>query len=226
MTHAKGLTVLFAALALGAGAARADVRDDQQLVDSAARTVAALHRQYQHPLDTVLARAKAVVVFPNIIKAGFIVGGAGGPGVLMVRRPDGSWSEPAFYGFAAASVGLQAGIQDQAVLMAIMTDGGLAKIMSNNVKLGADLAIAAGPIGGGVEAATTTNGGADIYTYSKNQGLFAGGALNGAVISPSEDRDREYYGTPDSRTIVAMQGVRPGTTALRKTLGGAHLASR
>src|SRR5260221_3488705 len=116
MKHLKILVAACALLTLGVGVARADVKDDQQLIDGAARTVQAMGQQYQRPLETVLARAKAVLVYPNIIKAGFIVGGSGGPGVLLVKLPDGSWSQPAFYGFGSASIGLQAGVQDSAVL--------------------------------------------------------------------------------------------------------------
>jgi lipid-binding SYLF domain-containing protein len=195
------------------------------MINDAAHTVVALRHQYPAPLANVLSRARAVLVYPTILQAGFIVGGSGGPGVLLVRQADGSWSNPVFYGFASASVGLQVGAQDKAVLIAIMTDRGLQKLMENNVKLGADASFAAGPVGAGLEAGTT-NGGPDMYVYSKDAGLFAGGALNGALITPSIDRDKEYYGgRATQRGILTSARKSKGSDSLRAALSSAKRAA-
>jgi lipid-binding SYLF domain-containing protein len=198
----------------------ATVRDDQALIDSSARTVRALRQQYPRPVAQALVRAKAVVVFPTILQAGFVVGGAGGPGVLSVRKLDGSWSNPAFYGYVAASVGLQIGVQGRSVLIAVMTDAALNRLMEGNIKLGADVSIAAGPVGGGASIGSVSSG-TDLLIYSKDAGLFAGGALDGSVLSPSLDRDQEFYGpnaTP--RSILTDPRKDPRSASLRAALRG------
>lgn len=212
--------VLALVLLLTSAPSFASVRDDQALVDSTARTVRALRQQYPRPVAQALTRAKAVVVFPTILQAGFVVGGAGGPGILSVRGPDGSWSNPAFYGYVAASVGLQIGVQGRSVLIAVMTDGALNRLMEGKIKLGADASFAAGPVGGGGTIASV-NSGVDLLVYSKDVGLFAGGALDGSVLSPSIDRDQEFYGpnaTP--RSILMDPRKDPRSASLRAALRG------
>jgi lipid-binding SYLF domain-containing protein len=209
-------------LILVSGQAFGSIRDDQSLVDRSAQAVQNLRQQYQRPVADALSRAKAVLVFPNIVQAGFILGGAGGPGMLSVRQADGSWSNPAFYSYIAGSIGLQVGVTGRSVLIAVMSDAALNRLMNGNVKLGADVSIAAGTAGGGAEIGTTT-GGADMLIYSKDAGLFAGGALNGAGITPSFDRDREFYG-PQAAPDAILRDLRkdPRSAALRAELAGAR----
>lgn len=173
--------------------------------------------------DTVpglLARSKGVLIFPNLIKGAFLVGGEGGSGVLLTRDPQGNWSHPAFYTMGALSFGLQIGGQASEAVVIIMTDRALQAIIDNQVKLGGDISAAAGPVGVGVGAGTTTNLGADVYTYSTAQGLFAGASLEGAVVARREDWNKAFYG-PDAtvRGIVIQRryGDRRAD-ALRETL--------
>ena len=119
--------------------------EEQQLVDQARIAVEKLRADPTLPsFPALLSQAKAVLVVPELVKAGFIFGGEGGLGVLLVRNPEtGEWSPPAFYTMAAASVGLQIGVQVSKVMFLIMTDGGLSALMSDKLTLGADASIAA-----------------------------------------------------------------------------------
>jgi SH3 domain-containing YSC84-like protein 1 len=197
-------------------------QDQQDIVDKARIALNALRNDPDHPnLNTVLGRAKAVLIIPSLLKAGFLVGGEGGSGVLLVRQADGTWSAPAFYTIASGSIGLQVGVQDSEVLFTVMTDKGLKQVMQNQFKMGADASVALGPIGGGVEAATTLNMGADIYAFSRSKGAFAGGSFEGSYIKARDEWNKLYYGqalTVDD--IVAGKAANPGANALRQALAG------
>jgi SH3 domain-containing YSC84-like protein 1 len=181
--------------------------EEQQLVDQARIAVEQLRAGPTVPaFPALLSQAKAVLVVPELVKAGFIFGGEGGYGVLLVHNPEtGEWSPPAFYTMAAASVGLQIGVQVSKVMFLIMTDGGLEALMSDKLTLGADASIAAGPMGGGVEAGTTLNAEIDIYSFAHTKGLFGGVSFEGAVLVPDEDANEAYYGKAvTSRGVVIL----------------------
>jgi lipid-binding SYLF domain-containing protein len=210
---------IVAALALLAAPALAQ-QDQQDIVEKSRIALNALRNDADHPnLNAVLGRAKAVLIIPSLLKAGFLVGGEGGSGVLLVRQADGNWSPPAFYTMASGSVGLQVGVQDSEVLFTVMTDKGLKQVMQNQFKMGADASVALGPIGGGVEAATTLSMGADIYAFSRSKGAFAGGSFEGSYIKARDEWNKLYYGqavTVDD--VVAGKVSNPGADALRQAL--------
>ena len=169
--------------------------EPDQLVQKSQLTIEALLGSPEFSeLAGYLDRAKGVLIFPQLIKGGFIVGGAGGSGVFLVRGADGTWSAPAFYTLAAGSIGLQIGGQVSQAVFTVMSDGAVESILNSNFKLGADLSVAIGPIGKGVEASTTTNLSMDIYAFSKVAGAFGGAAFEGAVIADRESWNQEYYG--------------------------------
>jgi lipid-binding SYLF domain-containing protein len=171
----------------------------QDLVDKAAITVSSLRRNEEFTdLAGYMRRARAVLIFPQILKAGFIIGAEGGRGVLLVRGADGSWSPPAFYTLAAGSIGFQIGGQVSELVMTLMNDGAVRAVMDNKVQLGAELSVSVGPIGKGAQAGTTTNLNTDVVAFSKSVGLFGGGALEGAGIIPEYDWNRAYYGSPQA----------------------------
>ncbi|MFQ5970870.1 MAG: lipid-binding SYLF domain-containing protein [Alphaproteobacteria bacterium] len=217
-------TVAVAGL-LATPAARAQTTTPQQeLVDRSALAVVALRRDERLGPSVVSAidRAKAIVIIPSLLKGGFILGGEGGRGVLLARREDGRWGSPAFITLGAASIGLQIGGQVSEVVFTIMTDKGLNAVLVNKFKLGADASVALGPVGGNVEASTTTAIGADIFSYARTQGLFGGGAFEGAVITQRDEWNEAYYGavyTP--RRIITDPAVpSPGAASLRAALDG------
>jgi lipid-binding SYLF domain-containing protein len=203
-------------------AAPALAQEEQQaLVDKARISLNALRNDPDHPnLKATLARAKAVLIIPSLLKAGFLIGGEGGSGVLLVRNANGEWSPPAFYTLASGSIGLQIGAQDAEVLFTVMTDKGLRQVLKNEFKMGADASVALGPIGGGVEASTTLNMGADIYAFSKTRGAFAGGSFEGSYIKPRAEWNKLYYGQAVGVEDIVLNGKasNPGADTLRQTL--------
>ena len=155
---------------------------------------------------SMLSQAHAVLIIPSYIKAGLVWGGAGGSGVLLSQNKDtGEWSAPAFYSIASASVGLQIGVSSSEVVMVIMNQRGLHAIMNNKVKLGADLSVAAGPLGARGEAATSGNLTADIYSYARSRGLFAGVSLEGGIVNMNNDYNKKYYGKELSAEQILLE---------------------
>lgn len=217
MRHILTVIVLLLAIVPTAGWAQAR---QQKVVDNAVRALDNLATDQNFgAFRRQIVNAKAVLIVPELVKAGFILGGETGTGLLLVKQNDGSWSYPAFYDLYAGSLGLQIGIQTSEVVFLVMTDAGLASIRDDNIKLGADASVAVGPIGAGVEASKTINL-ADIYAYSKSMGLFGGGAFEGAVIEPATDANIVYYG-PGATTqgiLMDQQFSNAGADQLRTNL--------
>jgi SH3 domain-containing YSC84-like protein 1 len=166
--------------------------EQQNLVNAAETTFANFTRD---PDMTWLRRhfgdAKAVVIAPQIIKAGWIFGGAGGRAIVFARNSQtGRWVGPAFYNVGAASVGFQAGVSVSETLTLVMTEKGLNSLLANSVKLGGDASIAAGPVGAGANSDVTT----DFVAFSRSKGLYGGLNLEGSVIAVANDWNRNYYG--------------------------------
>ncbi len=185
---------LFVGVAVGMQSPAVQAGEAQDLVDKAEMTVNAFRVDPDmRSMRTLMRRAEGVLIIPQVLKAGFFIGGEGGTGVLLTRQA-GRWSAPAFYTMGAGSIGLQFGAQASEVVLVFMTKRAVDAVLFNKVKLGADASVAAGPIGAGVEAGTTTNFREDVYSYSKSKGLFAGASLEGAVLDARESLNREYYG--------------------------------
>lgn len=154
-------------------------------------------------MGDLLSQAKGVVIFPSVIKAGIVFGGQYGEGLVLRRNPaTNAWYGPSFVTIAGASWGLQIGAQSIALVLVITNDRGLDGFKSNNVKLGGDLAIAAGPVGRRGELGTDYKLQASIYSYSMTKGLFAGISLEGAAVNVDESANEVYYGKPTSATAA------------------------
>jgi lipid-binding SYLF domain-containing protein len=195
--------------------------EQQTLVDRATLTVQEMMTQTvsQDPKD-LLRRAKAVMVWPRIFKAGFFFGGEGGNCVLLARAGNGTWSYPAFYTIGSGSFGFQFGIEDNQLLMLIMTTHGLNAVLDSQIKLGANAGIAVATFGAGVQGSTTTAVGADIVAFAASRGLFGGVALEGSVMSTETDWNQSYYGQPYGarQLVIQMQGGNPGADPMRDVL--------
>jgi lipid-binding SYLF domain-containing protein len=166
--------------------------------------------------------AQAVLVFPELLKAGLIVGVEAGAGVMLVREEaSGSWSQPAFYDLYEGSIGLQVGGASTALVLTVMNRAAIDKILTSKFKMGTDASVAAGPVGPGVGAPTTTRFGEDIYSFSRSKGLYAGLSLDGAAILPNNDWNAAYYGveTSPARVLRGEAGGNTGSQRLRDTLG-------
>jgi lipid-binding SYLF domain-containing protein len=155
--------------------------------------------------------AQGVAIIPNMVKAGFVVGGRFGRGVIVVREPDGTWSNPIFVTMTGGSLGWQIGVQATDVVLVFKTRASLDRVLQGKGKftLGADAAVAAGPIGRQAEAGTDLQLKAEIYSYSRSRGLFAGLALEGAALVVDCDADEAFYRVANIRPkdIVAMKGM-------------------
>jgi lipid-binding SYLF domain-containing protein len=141
----------------------------------------------------ILGKAECVAVVPSMLKGGFIIGGKYGRGLASCRTPKG-WSAPAFFVVSGGSVGFQIGGQAVDLVMLIMNKDGMKHLLSSEFALGADASVAAGPVGRHAEGNTDWKMRAEVLTYSRARGLFAGVSLNGAVVKQDKDSTREFYG--------------------------------
>lgn len=141
----------------------------------------------------ILGKAECVAVVPSMLKGGFIVGAKYGRGLASCRTPKG-WSAPAFFTVEGGSFGFQIGGQAVDLIMLIMNNDGMQRLLSSQFELGADASVAAGPVGRHAEGDTDWKMRAQVLTYSRARGAFAGATLNGAVIKQDKDSTREFYG--------------------------------
>ncbi|GAC1342197.1 MAG: hypothetical protein NVSMB18_15810 [Acetobacteraceae bacterium] len=213
-------SILAGVLALLPLAAQAQT-EQQQLVDRASLAAQdLLNDRDGRDAQYVLRHARAVMLCPQVFRAGFVFGGQGGICVLTARDGGGSWSSPAFYGLGGASIGFQAGMQDAQVMLLIMSDRGLRAVMDSQLKLGADATATFVDLGGGVEGATTTALRADIVGFTRARGLFAGISLGGSMMSAKSDWNEAYYGRPVGvqQVLLTMEASNHGADPLRQLL--------
>jgi lipid-binding SYLF domain-containing protein len=191
-TRSTRLAAGFAALLLCAASGAALAQGEQQKLVNAADTT--LSHFMSDPdmtwLQQNINRAKAVMISPEVAKAGFIFGGSGGRAVTLAHdAKTGKWVGPAFYTMATASVGFQAGISVSEVVTLVMSDKGLNSLLAPSVKLGGDASVAAGPIGAGAKSDVV----ADFITFSRAKGIYGGLNLDGTVIAISNEWNEAYY---------------------------------
>ncbi len=177
--------------------------------------------------DEVMGSAECVAVIPSMLKAGFVFGGRYGRGVASCRTAKG-WSDPAFFTIEGGSFGLQIGAQAVDLIMLIMNQRGMENLLSSQFKLGADASVAAGPVGRHAAADTDWKMRAQILSYSRARGAFAGLELNGSVIKVDRESTREFYGRMQPfrttlETVSSPQGSLPFLQSLSKW---AKLASK
>jgi lipid-binding SYLF domain-containing protein len=200
MTIARlSLISILAAAALvvfqAAPAAADDKQDSMQLVDRARLTFESfMSDSNMGAFRGLMKKAHGVLIAPQVLKGAFVVGASGGSGVLLVRdEKTGRWSEPAFYTIGEASLGLQIGVQEAEIILLAMTQRGVTSFLGSSFKLGADVGVAAGPVGIGT-AAATANLSADILSFSRAKGLYGGASVDGAVVAPRSGLNEAYYG--------------------------------
>src|SRR5690348_13804695 len=142
----------------------------------------------------LLQKAHAIAVIPDVVKAGLVVGGRHGDGLISVKTRDGTWSNPSFIGLTGGSIGFQAGVSSTDVVLVFRTQRGVDSIVHGKFTLGADASAAAGPVGRSATASTDAQLHAEIYSYSRSRGLFAGAALDGSAITIDNDANQAVYG--------------------------------
>lgn len=190
-----GFFLIIAATVVFGGAAFAnDSKDARQLVGKSQMTFENfLSAGEMEAFRSLLKDAKGVFITPQVLKGAFVVGASGGTGVFVVKDAQtGHWVGPAFYTIGEVSFGLQAGGQASEVILLAMTDRGVTALLNSSVKLGADVGVAAGPVGMGA-AASTANLSADIIAFARSKGLFGGISLDGAVVKVRSGLNKAYY---------------------------------
>ena len=194
----------------------------EALVDECYYTLAKHLEDPEMPeMRRYLKWARGVMIFPELIKGGFIVGGEGGSGVFLAKNTENAWSPPAFYTLAAGSVGLQIGGQLSQAVLTIMNDDAVQAVLEDNFKLGGDISLAVGPLGKGMEASTTGNFDDDVYVWSKAQGLFGGVSLEGAGFFEKNSYNYAYYDSGEATPTAIVKEWRyfnPQSDRLRALL--------
>lgn len=169
----------------------------------------------QSMAPALLSRAYAVAVIPHVIKVGFGFGARRGKGILVVRQEDGSWSNPAFITLTGGSFGFQIGAQSTDIILVFKTRKSVEGIANGKLTLGADASIAAGPVGRHTGIATDLRFQAEVFSYARSRGLFAGVALEGAGVSMDRKANAAFYGSPSitPEQIFASSGNAAPQTA-------------
>jgi SH3 domain-containing YSC84-like protein 1 len=196
----------------------ADSNEAQGIVDRARVTFNSLMRDQNYTwLHEHLKEAKGLLIFPQVLKAGFFLGGSGGTGVLVVKdEKTGDWSQPAFYTIGSVTFGLQIGGEAAEVIMMAMSRKAIDSLFASSFKLGGDTSIALGPVGIGAKGNVT----ADFISFAKSKGLYAGLNLEGSMVDIRNGLNKAYYGK-DVRPVdivVKQDVVNEGSAELRETL--------
>lgn len=167
----------------------------------------------------LLAESEAVVVIPNVIRAGFVIGGRAGRGVAVIRNKDGGWGEIRFVVLGGASLGFQAGVQSSDVVLVFRSRGGLDRLLDGRAKLtlGGDVSVAAGPLGRDAAMATDARLRAEIISYGRARGLFAGVALQGAVLTADKRTEAAFQRDAGPETLKAADELKMKLAAMTAT---------
>ncbi len=188
-------------------------------VDTATQILNDLQRIPENAVPpALLSRAYAVAVIPSVVKGGFIVGGAWGRGIVVARRAEGSWSNPAFVQLAQGSFGFQAGLQSTDLILVFKTQRALDGLSRGKITLGGDASIAAGPVGRQATASTDVQMQSEIYSYARNRGFFAGVSLQGGVLSMDRKANGAYYQGETSAARILTDTTIPAPATARRFL--------
>lgn len=215
----SALLALTLCLGLAACHGPGDVRSEpEQLIDNAAATAKSMYADPNFAtLLNLTNRARAVLIVPSMLKAGFIWGANTGNGVLLTRDEPGKWSNPAFYTLGGINWGLQAGVQDSEIIVVIMTERGMNAVVNRSARLGADASVAVGELGKGYNAATGVGLNADMYSFAKSSGLFIGVSLEGSWVEQRDSWNKQLYGenaTPQGILVDRTFSAPPAQTLL------------
>jgi SH3 domain-containing YSC84-like protein 1 len=209
MRRITGAFMCLLSLVCASPALPTDSTAQQQLVDKARLTLEAFATdgQLKDSFKQLSKEARALFIIPQFMRGAFVFGGAGGSGVLIARdEKTGKWGDPVFYNIGSASFGLQIGADVSEMVLVVRTKKGLEEFFTNDFKLGANAGMATGPVGAGM---STKGVAADIISYARQKGAFAGMAVDGAFVSVSNDSNQAYYGKP----------VRPTDIIVKKEIG-------
>ena len=207
--YLMAFTVFLMASLLGPRPLRAKntASDEQERVQKAASVLAEIMGIPEDGIpNDLMNRAEAVAVFPGVVKGAFIVGGEYGKGLVSRRMENGRWSTPSFIKIGGGSYGLQIGAQATDLVLVFTSKDGFRGLLDGKVKLGADAAVAAGPVGRNAQAATDVLLKSPVLAYSRSKGLFAGISLNGAVVTIDDSANSAVYGKEISAQDILYHG--------------------
>ena len=194
------------------------IKDASKKADSAARVFEQIMGAPDSSIPKdLLDRAEAVAVFPGMLKAGLVVGGRGGSGIIS-RRVTGGWSAPAFFKMGGASVGLQIGAAKTDLVLLFMNDSALRGLLEDKLELGGEASAAAGPVGRAAAASTNLTLDAGILSYSRSKGAFVGLEIKGAVVNPDNNLNEAVYGRKAADLLEAAP-----QTSLEEVFTGVHV---
>jgi lipid-binding SYLF domain-containing protein len=219
-TVLAGTAAALALPMLATRSARADAKR-QSLVDGCLETARKVLGGKDFPdAAKMMPNAKAVLIFPELVQGGFIIGAAGGRGALLARNSSRDWSPPAFYGMGSGSLGLQIGAKVSEIVFIIRTEKGLNAILDHKFKFGAEAGVTLVAVGIGLEGASTSAGGADIVAFANSNGLFAGASIEGSYLDPDSDWNALYYGNGATTRAIVLdrQYNNPGAEPIRQYL--------
>lgn len=175
---------------------------EQKKIEASTITLSDFSKMKESIPSELLAITQGIIVVPKLINAGFVVGGKRGRGLAMVKKADGTWSNPVFVTITGGSVGAQIGVQSVDLVLIFKHSSTLTDIKKSSFTLGGDLSVAAGPVGRNSTANTDYKLDAEVYSYSRSKGLFAGISLNGASLAIDAAANKEFYGKELTATQI------------------------
>jgi lipid-binding SYLF domain-containing protein len=220
--------LLIAPATFAAPASDKDDKDEAKRLENAGTVIDEILNVPDNIPQDLLDKARCVVVLPSVVKAAFIVGGSYGRGVMVCRTGEhfrGPWGAPAMYALEGGSIGLQIGGQATDFVILVMNDRGASSLLKSKVKLGADAAVAAGPKGRDAQANTDAYLRAEMLSYSRSRGVFAGISLEGSTLRPDNDANRKLYGKDASAAEIITESKVEAPEAGRKLISRLQKAS-
>jgi len=220
--------LLIAPATFAAPASDKDDKDEAKRLENAGIVIDEILNVPDNISQDLLDKARCVVVLPSVLKAAFIVGGSYGRGVMVCRTGEhfrGPWGAPAMYALEGGSIGLQIGGQATDFVILVMNDRGASSLLKSKVKLGADAAVAAGPKGRDAAANTDAYLRAEMLSYSRSRGVFAGVSLEGSTLRPDNDANRKLYGKDASAAEIITESKVEAPEAGRKLISRLQKAS-
>ena len=188
---------------------------ENQRAENASRVLSEILRIPEQSIPSrLLKNAQAIAVIPNVVKVGFVAGGRRGHGLVAIRGQDGAWTHPAFITLTGGSFGFQAGVQSADVILVFKSTQGVDSIVKGKFTLGGDASVAAGPVGRSAQASTDEQFKAEIYSYSRARGLFAGVALDGTRLAIDNHSDEAVYGADTTPRAIFEGRAGNGSDAM------------
>lgn len=208
MRHVTAGAMAAAMLAFGIGMGAEAQEDEVQRINEAIAVLGEIMNAGDQAIpSSILEKAEGIAVFPSLMKGGFIIGGQYGRGILSARDPKTKeWSSPAFLSIAGGSLGAQIGGQAVDLVLIVQNRRGLEQLVRNQFKIGADASVAAGPVGRDASASTDIQLRAQILSYSRSRGLFAGVSINGTTIRQDRDANDRFYGLGYRTGQIVFEG--------------------